>query len=242
VTDLAGAWRAATEIGPYFATELDASDAAWIELSVLVDDPTVLRERVAAARSLIAERCRVPAIEIDLRAVASIQFLGVAARLVSPSLAVAVLTRVVPELTMAGVHWQRVEGGPIPMAVSAQSCSVSESDDGLADLVYDGVIATCVTPLAEAVQREFRLSSKVVWGNVASALGGAANMLGAARPDLAGRATNLADRLLHKGHLVGTGRYVWPDASGPHFVRDNCCLFYRIPGGGKCADCVLLTR
>jgi hypothetical protein len=29
--------------------------------------------------------------------------------------------------------------------------------------------------------------------------------------------------------------------SGDTFARNNCCLFYKIPGGGKCGDCVLIS-
>jgi ferric iron reductase protein FhuF len=41
--------------------------------------------------------------------------------------------------------------------------------------------------------------------------------------------------LLDHGPLAGTGRY-----ERSVFVRNNCCLFYRVPAGGKCADCVLV--
>jgi ferric iron reductase protein FhuF len=122
--------------------------------------------------------------------------------------------------------------------------SAADTEDGLATLVYHGVIATCVAPLVDAVLREYRLSPKVVWGNVASALGGAATVVGKARPELSGRAMDLADRLLRKGSLVGTGGFVRSDVGcpEPYFMRNNCCLFHRIPGGGTCADCVLVTR
>ena len=29
---------------------------------------------------------------------------------------------------------------------------------------------------------------------------------------------------------------------GPAFTRRTCCLYYRLPGGGLCGDCVLHQR
>lgn len=237
----ADAWRAAAEIGPYFAVEPTRPDGEWLTLRSLIEDETALSDRVVAARELLAERCGLTVEAIDLRATASIQFLGVAARLVSPALAVAVLTGAVPELDPDTVHWRPLDGGPVPMALSAASLTAAGPEEDLAAQLYNGVIATCVAPLAAAVQRRFSLSPKIVWGNVASALGGAANMLGTARPDLAVRATDLVDRLLGQGKLVGSGRFV-RSTGRMTFLRNNCCLFYRVPGGGTCGDCVLITR
>jgi FhuF 2Fe-2S C-terminal domain len=100
----------------------------------------------------------------------------------------------------------------------------------------------------------------VLWGNVASALAGAAGMLAdmypdgqAAHPGASG-AAGLADRAgvaeragvivaqaLAQPPLAGTGRLVRPDPEHARrfLVRHNCCLYYRIPGGATCGDCVL---
>ena len=52
-------------------------------------------------------------------------------------------------------------------------------------------------------------------------------------PDVADRALEVGARALAHPYLVGTGE---PDLP---FRRRSCCLFYRIPGGGTCGDCVL---
>jgi ferric iron reductase protein FhuF len=41
--------------------------------------------------------------------------------------------------------------------------------------------------------------------------------------------------------FAGFGRFVADPGhpSGIGFARTTCCLYYRVPGGGKCADCVL---
>lgn len=240
MTGTAGLGQAAA-LGPYFSIELCADGPHWLGLATLVDDPARLRERVATTRQLLADRCALRPEAIDARATASIYFLGLAARLVSPALGAAALTGTVPVSALRDVKWQAVDGGPIPLAITGSCTRAASTTDDLADLLYQDVVATTVTPVARAVQREFRLSRQVVWGNVASAIAGAAKMLGAARPDLAQDSLRLADRLLTKGQLTGTGRYVRTDPVHParQFVRNNCCLFYRIPGAGMCADCVL---
>jgi ferric iron reductase protein FhuF len=241
VTGVAGALGRAAVLGPYFRVELAADGPDWRELAALVDDPARLRERVATTRSLLADQCGIAPEAVDERAAASIFFLGLAARLVSPAFGAAVMTWTVPVIAMGDVSWRPVDGGPVPIAVASDQTRTAGTLDELADLLYDDVVSTTVLPVVVAVQREFRLSPKVLGGNVASALAGSAKMLGLARPHLASRATQLADRLVRKGWLSGTGCYVRVDPARPqrHFVRNNCCLFYRVPGGGTCADCVL---
>jgi ferric iron reductase protein FhuF len=98
-----------------------------------------------------------------------------------------------------------------------------------------------VAPVLEAFEDTFRVSRQVLWGNVASGLASALGMLAAARPDRAEIAAALADRLLDRPPLRGTGELVRPDLSNLRrfFVRRSCCMFYRVPGAGMCADCVL---
>jgi hypothetical protein len=43
--------------------------------------------------------------------------------------------------------------------------------------------------------------------------------------------------LLATSELSGCGDFI-----GSGFVRNSCCLMYRIPGAGLCGDCVLRTR
>jgi hypothetical protein len=161
------------------------------------------------------------------RAVASITFLGLASRLVSPPLAAVVLSgeRRLPAADQ--LWWRPVAGGPIPMAYSGL--------DGGADLVE---------PVLDAFARRFAVSGRVMWGNVASALAGATGMLAAARPGLAEAAGRECERILAADpRLAAAGTLVRPVPASPRrfLVRHNCCLYYRIPGGGYCGDCVLAS-
>src|SRR5205807_1847650 len=82
-----------------------------------------------------------------------------------------------------------------------------------------------------ALRRVVPISPRLLRGNAASALAGAATMLGAT-PD-ATTAWRLAATLLDHEALRGTG--TWEPVAGreqPMFRRRSCCLYYRVPGGG----------
>ncbi|GAA3523660.1 (2Fe-2S)-binding protein [Aeromicrobium panaciterrae] len=216
----------AAAVGPFFVLDRWTADAGWRPLSELVERPDVLAERVRAAREMLAERSRVTVDEIEERATASIVFLGLAARLVSPPFACAALADHLPSLSLAALWWQPTVSGPWPLARSASAPTTSHGLD-------QQVLQPIVAPVLEAFARTFTVSEQVLWGNVASSLAGALTMLRAARPDKADRATELVRDLLASGTLQGTGDL------GPPFTRHSCCLFYRVPGAGICGDCVL---
>ncbi|MEC4021033.1 (2Fe-2S)-binding protein, partial [Streptomyces sp. H27-D2] len=52
------------------------------------------------------------------------------------------------------------------------------------------------------------------------------------------RASALTRTLFDDPLLRDTGN--WRAAGERDFVRRSCCLYYRVPGGGMCGDCVLL--
>src|SRR5580658_6655659 len=115
--DAAEALAAAAGAGPYFALEPWAEGAGWRQASLLVSDPAALASQVTHARAVIAGQAGVAPAEVAERVAASIVFLGLASRLVSPSLGAAVLGGVVPYLTLDNLCWRPVDGGPVPLAV-----------------------------------------------------------------------------------------------------------------------------
>ncbi len=224
----------AAGVGPFFVLDTWTDHAGWRPASELVERPDVLLERVASARQMLANRSRVPVDQIERRATASIVFLGLAARLVSPSFACAVLADHVPDLRLDRLWWKPVEGGPWPMARSA-GASTSPLGADLASELGARILAPIVTPVLNAFATTFSLSSQVLWGNVASSLAGAQTMLAAARPEGAAAGRRLLERLLQDEILHGTGDVI----AGSRFRRRSCCLFYRMPDAGICGDCVL---
>ena len=247
----AAALAAAAAAGPYFAVQPWSAGGQWRPLSVLVTDPAVLAERVEHARGVLARSAGVAPAGLDERAVASIVFLGLASRLVSPSLGAAVVGGVVPELSMADLWWRPADSGPWPLAARLSPGTPGTAVGGLASggqfaaaarLLSEGCVEGLAGPVAAAFETAFGLSRQVLWGNVASALAGAAGLLAEAFPSRAQAAGRLTAEILAQGRLAGTGELVQPDAALPRrfLVRRSCCLFYRVPGGGICGDCVLM--
>jgi len=248
--DAAEALAAAARVGPYFALEPWAEGAGWRQASLLASDPAVLAGWVTYARAVIAGRAGLAPAAVTERVAGSIVFLGLASRLVSPSLGAAVLGGVVPHLTLDNLWWRPVDGGPVPLAVresgpvtgreTGDAASGGQLDDAAA-LLSERCVQGMAEPVAGAFQALFRLSPLVLRGNIASALAGAAGMLARSFPDRAETAGQLTARILALPPLRGTGELVQPDASQPRrfLVRRSCCLYYRVPGAGTCGDCVL---
>ena len=245
----------AGSVGPYFATEAWSADRGWRPMSEITRGRAAMAERVATATGTLARMSDSPPEELAPRVVASTVFLGLAARLVAPPLAAALCCGVLPRLTEEDLWWQATPGGPWPLAVDVhpQGWLVGDltADPGdsiarqarrttatlVAQTWRDGPVAT----LVDRVGEDFSVSATVLWGNVASAVAGATGMLGRARPDLAEAATALLAELLATDVLAGTGE-LGRHGAERRFVRRSCCLFYRVPGGGLCGDCVLAER
>ena len=166
---------------------------------------------------------------------ASAVLLGLAARLLSPALASAIVDGRLLELRPAQLYWQPAPDSAFPLAVPVDSRSAPDPADGLAELLT-GLIEHLVASLQAACP----LSPQVAWGNVGSALNGAAIVLGQLRPERAAETYRLTEALLARPPL----NLVTPVA-GPSFRRNSCCLLYRIAPGGRdalCGDCVLIRQ
>jgi len=163
----------------------------------------------------------------DLRIGASLVHLGHAARLWSPVLACVLGHGVIPDLT----NLQRADEGPqlrLPEPVGEAVRSPSP------DLLYRVVVEQHMEPLAAGLR--VKLAPALLSGNIASALVGASKALLAPRPDLRLPILAVTEALLKTGRLAGSGVILGPE---PTFRRHSCCLYYRVPNGGKCGDCAL---
>lgn len=228
----------AGEIGPYFAVEFAASQGEWCAVADLWTRAGCLSERVNTACEYLSSRTNT---EVDLRASASISSLGFMSRLVSPALATACLAGVIPRLDPRQMYWRPALGGPVRIAIAtATGTTVETATEAAAQLEHD-VLLPCVEPVLAAYSREFKLSKRVLRGNVASALAGAAGMLVRAGTALNLDPVEVVRSMLALPSLTDTGHYERPfdDRADRFFVRHNCCMFYRVPGGGTCGECVL---
>jgi hypothetical protein len=215
-------------LGPFFAVASDptaAADPSWRPMRDLTTDPAPLRARIAHVRRALGG---------DDRVAASIAFQGYAAALVSAPYAAVVLHGVVPALTPDALYWHTAASGPLRLWCPRPDLLPERE---LAALLLDRHLGALVA----AVRAQVRVSEKVLWGNAASAVAGAKRVLGTARPGAAARAADVAAGLLAEAPLAGAGDLlapVPPDV-GWTFRRRSCCLYYRVPGGGLCDDCVL---
>lgn len=159
-----------------------------------------------------------------LRATASVTHLGLVARVVAADLAVRALTNGARRLDLGSAWWQDEIGGPFPFACKPIACTAPVSADPL------------IVAVTQRIAEDYRVSQRVLWGNVASALNGSAVLLASTRPDLAELARDEADRSLADVR-VEDGEL----RSGPDFRRRSCCLMYHLstPPTPVCGDCIL---
>ncbi|MCX5040307.1 MULTISPECIES: (2Fe-2S)-binding protein [Streptomyces] len=205
-------------LGGFFALQIGGRDDGWY---------SVARSYVAGFTDLaeaVARRHRTPEPRVD----ASIAQLGHAARLWSPALACVVLHGIV--LDLEGL--QRADDGPA-LRVPHPAGWYADRLDGGARALYEQVTGH-LSALADGLR--VKIAPRLLDGNSASALAGAAHALLVLRPAVRGPLTDLTTALLDTGRLAGTGVLTGPDLM---FRRRSCCLYYRAPDGSKCGDCGL---
>ena len=244
-TDDAGLLAELAGFGPFFAVQTHGAGAAapapWQPLDTLLGSATALAARISAVRDSLAAAAGCPASQIELRVAASVAQLGIAARLISPVLGSAVLG--VPLGIDAGqARWVPAIGGPFPLSLARsgdagrlgrpQPAGLAEAVEPLTELLAGpaGALVHMTAPM---------VSRRVLWGNVGSAINGAATVISTTRPPLRPAAVQVSAAALRFRELAGSYRGQ-PTTS---FQRRNCCLIYRIPGNPQyCGDCILNAR
>lgn len=209
----------AVEHAPDDRTDHEATgDDAWHPLVELVEGP-FLNRRVVATHVALSQLAG--GADVEERVAASIASLGLFARLLSPTLGARLLGIDAP----ADVRWREQATGTLPLAAGTWTAP------DLAAVVDDVVV-----PIAIRLHDEHGVPEQVLSGNASSAVFGSLKMVTLARPDLREEAHDLGVEALAHPYLEGTGD------PGPPYVRRSCCLYYRIPRGGYCGDCVLAHR
>ena len=220
-------------LGPYFAVDVHRPGSPppppWQPLDALIGSPDALAGRIGEVRERLAAAAGLPATAVEFRVAASIAQLGLCARLLSPALGAAAAGRALP-VDVGQARWVPALGGPFRLSLA--EAPVAEPGTAAAAALLAGPI----TQIVQAVEA-MAVSPRVLWGNVASAVSGAATMIAEARPDLAGPAAGAAAALLADPALTGT--YQGRPLRG--FRRRNCCLIYRLSPErpAYCGDCVL---
>lgn len=220
------ALRWAAEFGPFFVLELPPAGRR------PGDAPLVNLYR-SAGRAELAELVDHQARRLrgtERRVAVSLLFQGIAARLWSVLIGCAP-AGVVPDLDPGHLHWWRAS--PLGLRTDRPAGWLTTDAEEHAELAERTVVQANLRPLATALRRDVRIAEGLLWGNAASALAGAVQVAGGGA-----RTRTLAVALLNRAPLRGTTTTVPGD--GPLTIRRrSCCLYYRVPGGGLCADCAL---
>ncbi|MEU1624732.1 (2Fe-2S)-binding protein [Streptomyces sp. NPDC020096] len=239
--------RRVAAVGPFFGLRTEASangpgGEGYRSLAAFYGargPAAPLAERVTA----VAQRLRTD----EPRVAGSLVFQGLAARLWSIALGSAVLCGRMPLLAPERVWWHPDRMAPDDLWLPAPAAPPAAGPE-LARQLEAAVVEGHLVPLHEAIRSLCPVSPRLLWGNAGSALAGSLRVLHGwcrihGRPDQAHRALELAGRLLTHRPLHGTGTLrEAPGDPDPAFARRSCCLYYRVPGGGLCGDCVLLRR
>ncbi|MDT0454840.1 (2Fe-2S)-binding protein [Streptomyces sp. DSM 41527] len=117
---------------------------------------------------------------------------------------------------------------------SADADTDTDADADSVENLLDGPIRELVDAAAS-----FSVSPRILWGNVASAVNGAAAGVVSAAPALARPAHTAALLFLSRPQLQDTHTL---NARNGRFQRRSCCLIYRAApnaSGALCGDCVL---
>ena len=233
--------RASADEGGYFEFETHEPGASvgdpWRSMSELAQPSAAWVDRIAETRAALAASVGLAPDAIEQRVAASVAHLGVCARIVAPALAVAMLDRRVPETALDALWWQPSLGGPFPLSVRHHGAvgRPAPTDQLIAGL-RAGLVGETAASLVGAV-RYYSVSAHIAWGNVASAVHGAATMLAREHPDVARDVSAVVTGLFAAPPLDRTAER---SAHGA-FRRRSCCLIYRVGGWrtAVCGDCVL---
>jgi iron complex transport system ATP-binding protein len=139
--------------------------------------------------------------------------------------------RLLPDLAPEHLLFREADGG---ISLHIENPVAWQGDD-LEPVLADMVLAWHLTPLSAALRQVVPISEKVLRGNAASALLGAARVFD--RDATAGAGWQLARRLCADERF--SDAILFNEAG---YRRTSCCLYYRTPGGGLCGDCVFTSR
>jgi iron complex transport system ATP-binding protein len=223
------ALAALSDVSPYFAVSTGTDDGGdWRPVTQLYTDQALLAGAVAGVR----ERIGAP----DHRVAASTFFLGFAARLWSVALGGLCEHGLLLDLDPDELCYSE-SSGTVRLHLADPTAWSSPAGDAQR-LLADMVLNRHLTPLTAAVRKLAPISERLLHGNAASAVLGAARALHRHRgAQLAAEPSwDLARTICADERLTDTIRF---NELGTDYRRSTCCLFYRTPGGGLCIDCAL---
>lgn len=228
-------------IGGYFDIPL-AGGTNWRSFDELTESVPTINEHVNHTRAAIARSQNVAIHEVEKRVAASSFQLATIAKLISPVVGCIVLSGTLPDFSSDNLAWRPGIKHSLDLGIVSYTGWTEIRDEDIVDRIHSNLIDAALRPLSEAIHRATGLSNKVLSGNIASSFNGAVSALSAQLPNVTDRAFGLMREIVNHGHLRTTCRFVSASDGRPRFVRNSCCLFYQLPRGGLCGDCVLAER
>ncbi|NJP64770.1 (2Fe-2S)-binding protein [Streptomyces spiramenti] len=243
-------WDRLADVGTFFALRTTRPPAAAVPLAALyAGDPDPWERRLGHVASRLGTDER--------RVAASLAHQGLASRLWSVALAATAVLGTVPRLSPDRLYWLPEGSTPDDLWTTEQLAAPEGRErirpptgnpppagarvpqPSAADAVHRAVHTTHLAPLARTLRARTPVAPALLRGNSASALAGAGRQLigwarRSAAPEVAERVAELTATLLHHPQV----RPEWTETAGV-LRRRSCCLYYRVPGGGLCGDCVL---
>ncbi|MGV0782084.1 ATP-binding cassette domain-containing protein [Mycolicibacterium sp. XJ775] len=227
---VASALAQLSTVSSYFAVSTgQIPDGDWRPVAQLYTDEQLLAGVVERVR----ERIGAP----DLRVAVSTFYLGFAARLWSIGLGGLAEHGLLVDLHRDQL-WFSESGGSVRLHLRHPiAWRATDSEPLLADMILRDHLA----PLVDAVRRLGPISQRLLLGNAASALLGAARALSRHRGGelAADPGWGLARSLFDDERLSST---ICFNESETDYRRTSCCLFYRTPDAGLCGDCALTHK
>ncbi len=210
------------QVSSYFAVGTGPVDDGWRPVQQLYNDAALLDGIVGRVQASMGAA--------EQRVAASTFFFGFAARLWSIGLGALAGHRLLPDLDAEHLLFKEAEGR-IRLHIERP---VAWQGADLAPALADTVLAEHLAPLTAALRRLGPISDKLLRGNAASALLGAARVFDG--DTTYGTGWQLARSLCADERLSDTICF-----NEVGYRRTSCCLYYRIAGGGLCGDCVLTS-
>ena len=175
----------------------------------------------------------------ERRVAASMVVLGYAARLLGP--AVAVLTRdaILVDLSLDRVRFDYTPPHGFRLTLTAPVRGWRGPAPALLQRWHADLADGHLAPVVDAVRGVVPVAAGLLWGNVASGLTGALAALAREGTVPVDRCHAAGLALLDHGPLRTSGEWIL-HRHEVRFTRRSCCLYYRLPGAGMCADCALL--
>ena len=234
--------QAVAQIGDFFNLVQPEPDG--IPLRQLIESNGVYEERIAGTTRTLSRLLGAEPEQLPRRAVASLVFLGLAARLVAPALASAALYGLVPELTLDSTTMAELPDGRVVLRLTAFATLNDEpSTDpaNLADLISRQLMQGPIRQLVTTFAARDALHPRLLWGNVASTVASSAPLVTQHHAGYANTIQELTAGLLSTQELAECGT-VSRDRETLHFQRQSCCLYYKFSRAGTCGDCPLPSQ